>query len=143
MWLLLAACSTVSASKPDGAEELEVAVLMHRFQVHSEKLYFAGKAENWELASFYLHELEEGAAELRDANVSEEGFSLSKGVEAIFVPAHHKLEEVVKAKSSAEFEGAYAGLVGSCNACHGASKHGFIVIQTPTRPAFSGQKYTP
>ncbi len=55
------------------SEELEVAVLMQRFQWNVNKLYFAGMAGNKPLAGFYLHELEESMEDLAEHPIEENG----------------------------------------------------------------------
>ena len=69
----VSASVTVADSTEMEHEELEVAVLMQRFQWNVNKLYFAGMAGNKPLAGFYLHELEESMEELAEHPIEENG----------------------------------------------------------------------
>ena len=69
----VSASVTVADSTEMESEELEVAVLMQRFQWNVNKLYFAGMANNKPLANFYLHELEESMEELAEHPIEENG----------------------------------------------------------------------
>ncbi len=40
--------------------------LMSGIQVHHAKLWFAGQNENWKLAEFELHEIDEGVDDIRN-----------------------------------------------------------------------------
>src|SRR5947208_2029132 len=50
-----------ATAKPAPAPEtpVEIADIMTKLQRHANKLYFAGKFENWPLADFYVEEIEE------------------------------------------------------------------------------------
>ncbi len=51
----------------------------------------------------------------------------------------HELEKAVKSRELQNFLPAYEKMLRTCNACHQASGHGFIKIQTPTEAPFDNQ----
>lgn len=122
-------------------EHHELVESMGHIQRYMNKLWFAGKEENWELADFYTHELEETMEELVQGEIEEDGHNISVLVETMALPSLERLEEVLKAKDSGAFEGEYLGLVNSCNSCHQVTDHGFLKMQQPTTPAFTNQVY--
>ncbi len=123
--------------------EVELAALMLRMQIHADKLYFAGNVSNWPLTNFYLHELEETLEEIAEAKITEDGFAVSDAVQGFMGKPIEAMEAAAKTKDAAAFGTGYEQMVTACNGCHTASKHGFIVIQRPTRPIFTNQRFEP
>lgn len=117
----------------------ELAHHMAYLQRYADKLHAAGAAQNWELAAFYLHEIEETAEAVVAGEYQEEGQPLSPLVEALLLPAVERAESA--SGVPAAFDEAYAGLVASCNACHAASAHGFIEVVVPERPGYPSQRF--
>src|SRR4051812_46176182 len=75
--------------------------VMSRVQQHHAKLYFAGKAENWDLASYELDEIKEG---LDDAGHAHKEFKTLKTPLRELIPAMTKTElekisDAIKRKS--------------------------------------------
>jgi hypothetical protein len=129
--------STVHTSESE--EEIEVADYMNKLQRFSDKLYFSGKAGNEELVEFYLHEMEEAMEEVHEANAMEDGVDVSKMMDLFGLQRiTHFRKELQK---GTEFEGLYDQLVSNCNTCHVSTKHPYIVIKTPTSPAFTNQVF--
>ena len=122
-------------------DEIELAVVMSHIQRHANKLYFAGQNENWPLAAFYVHELEESMEEVEDGQIEEDGINISKLMKSIGLPALKVMEEAVENKNKAEFTSAYTNLVSNCNTCHQSADHPYIVIINPTTPALDNQQY--
>ena len=116
---------------------------MGYLQRYAEKLYFAGQAQNWELADFYLHEVTETSDDIIGANIADEGVEVSKLMATILPPAEKGLQEAVAAKDSGRFRTRYAALVAACNACHQDTKHGFMKITIPERPSVTNQSFAP
>jgi hypothetical protein len=136
---LLALLAILGLASPAPAEELSV--LMLRLQTHMDKIFWAGKAQNWPLAAFYAHELEETLEAITKAKIVDEGVNVSALANPMLGGALSGLEGAVKKKSG--FEAAYSTTVKACNGCHAATKHPFIRIKIPTRPIFDNQVYTP
>lgn len=121
-------------------EEGSVAPYMADLQRYAEKLYHAGASENWELARFYSHELEETAEAIERGGFAEDGQPLAPLVERWLTPTVERVEE---ARERAAFDAAYADLVAACNTCHAATEHAFVRITVPTANAFTNQEFAP
>lgn len=127
--------SSPAEESPHAEEEHVLLGSMGYFQRFSTKLYWAGQAENWPLAGFYVHELEEILEELEEADIIEEGESVSALIKEIPFPVIEALEKHIENQDQAAFETSYQMLINSCNACHARTKKGFIQIKVPDTPA--------
>ncbi len=130
---LAAGCSRAPAPKADAHSESEYDLVgaMASLQRWTDKLGRAGAAENWPLADFYLHEMEEAAEELAEAGVVYHDQPVSQLTGVMLKPAVESLEEAVKAQDAALFRTRHTVLVQTCNACHTATGYGFIRITPP------------
>jgi hypothetical protein len=124
-------------------EHFELAEPMGRMQQFLDKLYFSGKEKNWELAGFYLHELEEQAGEIVAAGVIEDGHDVSNLAKGFLLPNLEQLEVAVDANDVTQFHAGYEQLVESCNSCHTATEHGFIRLKVPDLSMYKNQDFTP
>ncbi len=114
-------------------ESPEVGIAMAWIQRWTDKLGRSADARHWELAGFYLHEIEETADELIAAGVVEEdGTKISELMQAMLMPAVESLEEAVAAQDLGLFVTHYTTLINTCNDCHVATKHPFIRVTPPT-----------
>lgn len=138
--IVLCSCSNESKKEPG---EHDLLGTMQQYQRFSTKLWFAGDAQNWELADFYTHELEEATEELIVNKVTYEGFNISELAENVIEPSIEKIEEGVKQKDQVLFLEGYDLLIQSCNSCHQATHHGFIKIIKPINPAIFNQDFSP
>ena len=116
---------------------------MGYLQRYVEKLYFAGQAQNWELADFYAREVDETVEDIMSAKVVKEGVEVSKLMTTMLPPAEQGLQEAVQARDPALFQTRYEALVDTCNACHQEAKHGFMKITIPDRPSVTNQSFAP
>ena len=116
---------------------------MGYLQRYVEKLYFAGQAQNWELADFYAHEVGETAEDIMSAKVVAEGVEVSKLMTTMLPPAEQGVQEAMQARDPALFQTRYEALVDTCNACHQEAKHGFMKITIPERPSVTNQSFAP
>lgn len=123
-------------------KEVELAVLMGYQQRYLEKLYFAGINANWPLADFYHHELEETLEDIIEGDIEEDGYNVSGLSKAMLLPAVEALENSIKNKDEKDFVTKYNAVVNSCNACHTATKHGFIKIIVPKESSFKNQDFS-
>ena len=124
-------------------EEIEIADVMAKLQRHMNKLWFAGNEENWELAGFYVHELEEAMHEISDGNVVEDNIQLSPMMEKYGLIAVEELNKSIQEKNIEGFSHTYNQAIIACNNCHKLSQHSFIQITIPESPALDNQQYTP
>ncbi len=125
----------------DGDRGGELSDLMLKLQIHAGKLYFAAAAQHWELAQFYLHELDETAERVAGGAFVEGSVNVGEFMERSLVPRIEALERVVAASNPASFPDAYRALTATCNDCHMASGHRFVVIREPLAPVFTNQRY--
>ena len=112
--------------------------IMNTIQQRHMKLWFAGKARNWELAAYELRQLELGLMEAA---------TLYSGIPATNVtrlgePAQ-SVANAIEAKDSRRFAKAVSEFTDGCNACHQSIGRGFIIIQMPTVSPFSDQVFPP
>ncbi len=125
------------------AEPYEVAVAMGRLQRFAEKLYFSGTAENWPLADFYLHEIEETSDEVIRAGAMDEGVAVSAYMRTMFPPALAEMKKALQTRQVEPFNRAYEGLLLSCNACHQSTGHGYVRLKAPAAPSYPSQEFRP
>ncbi len=120
---------------------LQMMVLSERFL---EKTHLAASAGNWELATFYAHELEELAEDLRDADVRKNDVELTPLARDAFLPSAEALYDAARDQDADSYWEAYRAVVSSCNACHTASGYEFIRIQEPaSRQPYAVQRVEP
>jgi hypothetical protein len=110
---------------------------MTSIQIHHAKLWFAGKAQNWELADFEMHEISEDIDNIR-AYCSERPEIVSL---AMIDPALSGLSSAIKQKNDSLFSESYLTLTNSCNSCHRTTNHAFNVVKIPDTPPFSNQEF--
>lgn len=111
----------------DNAYKPGLGMLMNAIQAHHLKLWKSGVNENWELANFELHELEERFVEIERYK---ENSSNIKSIKMIY-PQLEDLEKLVKEKNKEEFIKEYELLTATCNSCHQINDHPFIKIKVP------------
>ena len=106
-------------------------------QVHHEKLWFAGKAENWKLADFEMGEIKEALDGIKQYNSdSEEAKSIP-----MIEPALDRMTNAIQQKNPQLFNSGFILLTNTCNNCHHATNHEFNVIKIPETPPFSSQVF--
>lgn len=135
--------SSISQNEGVASKEskYELAKAMAYMQRYSHKLYWAGINENWELSKFYAHELEEAIEEIEEAKVNDDGFAVSAMVAKMTSHAFEEVENAIKKQEKIAFESSYQLLIQSCNACHAAGKHEYIIIETPQEGKAFNQKF--
>jgi len=101
--------------------------IMNAIQTRHVKLWYAGKATNWDLAGFELRQLTES---LLQAAILYAGIPVSN-VTTMARPLR-SVEEAIGRKDAKGFSKAFTELTGDCNSCHTSMARAFIVIRTPT-----------
>lgn len=127
--LMLGGGCTRSSVRTSDAFDLVGA--MAALQRWTDKLGRAGAEANWEVADFYLHELEETAQALIAARVVYREQPVGHYTAAMLGPAVEAVENAVKAGDGALFRERYATLVKTCNACHEVTGFGHLVMTEP------------
>ena len=134
--LAIAQSSLVATSKEQFVPRL--GDIMNAVQSRHMKLWFAGKALNWELAAYELLQLKAGVVE---AAVLYEGIPVTN-VTTMTKPIQ-SVSDAIQAKDSRRFAKAVGELTDGCNACHQSMGRGFIAIRMPTVSPFSNQSFAP
>jgi hypothetical protein len=119
--------------------------IMTLTQMRHTKLWFAGQAGNWPLASYEMDELKEG---LEDAVTfhpahKDSPLPIPDLIDKIMTLPVRKLEEAVVAKDQKQFTAAFDDLTAACNQCHMAANFGFNVVTRPTANPYTNQNYQP
>ena len=134
--------STVTIPLAEEEEEFEVAPLMSRMQIYTNKLWYAGDAGNWDLATFYVEEIEEAMEEIEHSEAEENGVKLYEAVKEWGLGPLANLEKTIVSKDKKSFILEYDNLTINCNGCHTTAKHPYLKIIRPTVPIFTNQKYS-
>ncbi len=134
--------TTVEKQLATQSADYPLGEMMGYMQRYADKLWFAGEARNWELAEFYRGEIAETEEGIGQAHVTKDGIEVSKLISTMFPPAFDAVSKAVIAHDPVQFRQSYQTMVGTCNACHEASKHGFIQIATPIgAPTYWNQSF--
>jgi hypothetical protein len=110
---------------------------MGNIQVHHAKLWFAGINNNWRLADFELHEIQES---LQDLEKYQTGRNEIKSLPMIY-PALDSLNEVIKKQDLVKFKKSFNTLTNTCNKCHKAVNYEFNDVKIPDTPPFTNQLF--
>jgi hypothetical protein len=128
--VLLSACGNeahVSSSESAGYTP-GLAVQMRDMQYWTHKLGLSIDAENPTLVGFYVHELEEAVEDLIASIESYDGHAISQMARTMLLPEVEQLERIVDAGDWAAARHAFGAVIQTCNVCHEATEHGYIVI---------------
>ena len=130
---------------PEASGEGDLLGSMARFQRYFEKAAAAGQAENWQLAAFYAHELEETAGHVAASAWAPNGVALGPLAAEWAVPAAARLHEAAEAADDVAYGEALEGVASACGACHRATGHAFLRIAVPSdaAAAFPSQLFAP
>ncbi len=103
----------------------------------------AAEADNWPLAAFYAHELEENAERLVDGGHVEDGVDLSAIAAEVALPRAERLLAAAEARDADGFQASFDSFIDGCNSCHKRSGHRYIAIQAPDADAYPSQDFAP
>jgi hypothetical protein len=148
--LHLAACNTHSQqasqtqstidslqNQLDKAYKPGLGEFMTGIQLHHAKLWFAGQNQNWPLADFEIHEIQESLDDI-DEFCKDRPEVRSIGM---LRPAIDSVTNSIQQKSLQLFEKSFSLLTTTCNNCHKATDHGFNVVIIPKSPPVSNQDF--
>ncbi len=126
---VLSLAFAVPAQANGDEKEPELAAAMSQLQTFTHKLALSVEARNAKLAGFYLHEAEETAEAIRDEIPEYEGLPIGPLVGSMLMPHIERLEDLLERPDWPAVDRALSAAIDSCNACHAATEHGFIVIE--------------
>jgi hypothetical protein len=101
---------------------------MSGIQIHHAKLWFAGLNQNWHLADFEIHEIQEALEAVQKFCSDREE---TKSIGMISSPID-SLTTAIQQKDLTRFKSSYVLLTKTCNNCHVETKHEFNVVTIPT-----------
>jgi hypothetical protein len=142
--LLLAAAVAGSCQREaTAAYQPGLGEIMSLTQMRHCKLWFAGQAQNWELAAYEADELEEG---FHDAAVyhpqhKSSPVPLTKAIPDFTAAPLKALRAAIELRDAARFAQAFDALTGGCNSCHLATNFAFNVVVRPAANAFPNQQF--
>ncbi|TVQ12341.1 MAG: hypothetical protein EA364_08940 [Balneolaceae bacterium] len=105
--------------------------LMNETMFRHANLWFAGIAENWELAYYQHHELEEVFEDIEALHPEYHGEPIALLIGSMTKPAMDEVEEAIEAQNPVRFREAFTNLTESCNSCHVATNKQMIYIIEP------------
>jgi len=114
-------------------------------QMRHSKLWFAGQAGNWALASYELDEIKEGFADITRFHPTHPGspVSIREILPKLMAAPLARLHVAIRSQNLDKFDEAFDSLTASCNACHQAEKFGFNVIIRPSSNPYTNQDFSP
>lgn len=115
--------------------------IMGGIQLRHAKLWFAGEARNWELASYELGEIREAFEDAAKYQPAFKGRPIAQMIDPVINPPSAALEHAIKDRNPAQFSRAFDQLSSACVSCHRAAGYGFIVIRRPSSPPFTNQQF--
>jgi len=123
-----------SSRTPSESAVGTLANIMLNMQLRHIKLWFAGKAKNWDLIKYEAEKLK------ADFGVAA-GYYRGLPVENIGVAANplNRLIEAAAKKDYSLYSSAFNELTDGCNSCHAAAQIGFVRIRVPKTLPFDNQ----
>lgn len=121
-------------SQPDESPLIYHMSFINRY---AKKLYFAGEAENWELADIYSHEIEEISEDIVSRGEQHDGINVSQLMESMLLPQIEQIEEAIDSGDREIFMDRYNVMIQTCNQCHTASDYGAVKVTVPETNPFN------
>ena len=121
----------------------ELADAMGQLQQYLHKYSLAVEAQNYELASFYFHEVEASAYSIKQNIPGYEGYNIRQFMTLMLDPTLEPIETALANKNWDKVRAKTIDLVDACNSCHNATSHGFVQVtpgfnNNPFNQDFSG-----
>ncbi len=110
---------------------------MSSIQIHHNKLWFAGMNQNWKLADFEIHEIQENIDDIKEFQTERQE---SKKI-GMITPALDSVTAAIEHKDIAAFKSGFIFLTNTCNDCHTATNFEFNQVKIPDHPPFSNQVF--
>jgi hypothetical protein len=125
-----------SSRNPSEAAIGTLANIMLNMQLRHIKVWFAGRAKNWDLVKYEAEKLK---ADFDAAT----GFYRGLPVEEIVAAAKplNVLIDAAAKKDDALFTKSFNQLTDACNSCHAAGQVGVVRIRVPRTPPFDNQTF--
>jgi hypothetical protein len=145
--LLLGACARPDAGASPGAEAYVPGLgeIMAANQMRHLKLWYAGGAGNWPLASYEVDELEEGFADAArfHPHHKQSPRPLTELIPEFTEGPIAALRTAIAQKSRKDFASAFDALTEGCNGCHAETGFSFNVVKRPSGNPYTNQRFEP
>ena len=143
--VLATGCTQLKGVSPTETEAYAPGLgeIMSATQMRHLKLWYAGQAANWPLASYEVDELEEGFAEAVHYHPTHKQAPrpLTELVPEFTGAPIAALRTAIAKEDRARFVVAYDELTESCNGCHAAAEFSFNEIARPTANPYTNQVF--
>jgi hypothetical protein len=106
-------------------------------QAHHNKLWFAGKNNNWKLADFEVHEIMELLEDIQKYQAERK----ETGKIVMIKPAIDSVNNAIAQKDPQLFISSFTLLTNTCNNCHRAVDFEFNVVKIPETSPFTNQEF--
>jgi hypothetical protein len=110
---------------------------MSGIQTHHAKLWFAGQNNNWALADFEVHEIQESLAGIQKFCTDRPE---TKAITMINAPLD-SISNAITKKDPGLFKNSFVLLTNTCNNCHKITNHGFNIVIIPSVLPVSNQDF--
>jgi len=107
------------------------------------RLFYAGQAKNWQLATFQVNELRGALARIGRTIPNYRNINVDTAVAAIFADRLAAVSAAIKTGNETQFMAAYGEMTAACNECHKGMEHPFLVIKVPENGNFPDQDFRP
>ena len=116
---------------------------MTTLQLHMGKLWFAGKAANWDLAGYELDELKETMEAAETLHAVKNNVDTASVIDSTVKSQVEPMGRAIQKHDLPGFKKLYGETLTACNKCHEATDHGFNVITIPANPPVWNQAWVP
>jgi len=142
---LLLPCTGPGAEAPGavGAYAPGLGEIMSATQMRHLKLWYAGQARSWRLASYEIDELEEGFADAVRFHPKHKQSPrpLTELIPEFTAAPIAALRAAIAKQGPTDFVAAYDALTQACNACHAATDFSFNVVTRPSGNPYTNQRF--
>jgi hypothetical protein len=137
--------AATSSNAPAAAYAPGLGEIMALQQMRHTKLWLAGEAGNWDLATYEIKELGEGFDDVVKFHPTHEESSVDPkdAIPRMVTVPLAELRAAVDKKFTKGFEQAYDTLTNACNDCHQAMNFGFNKVQRPATNPYPNQAFAP
>jgi hypothetical protein len=139
----LLSAQEATAQQASAAYQPGLGEIMTLTQMRHSKLWFAGKARNWDLAAYELDELKEGFDDAVKLYPTHDNVPVGPMITSIMTNVVAALGKTIEAHDQKKFAAAFDGLTSACNSCHQAANKGFIMIMRPGTSPYTNQSFAP
>ena len=126
--MIVIAASTMLADAQPAKRPYEPGLgeFMTATQLRHAKLWFAGKSNNWGLATYEIDEIKEGLEDAAKLHSTLDGFPVAEMIKTILDPRIAQLERAIEGKNSTQFIAAFG--LRPCKRCRRSTRARELVI---------------